>query len=184
MDEAFIQKRQDLRTELWALRRGLKKPRREEAERSALLLLESMLPSEGLVLSYDSFGHEFPTRKVNELLAKRGQLALPRVEGLELGVYQVGDTAAELENSSLGMREPIPEKTYSIDIQTLKLVLVPALGFDRSLHRIGYGKGFYDRFLEKIPQIADIGLGFSEQLVEGSLPIAPHDLQLSGLLLL
>ncbi|MCH9608507.1 MAG: hypothetical protein S4CHLAM45_10850 [Chlamydiales bacterium] len=59
-------------------------------------------------------------------------------------------------------------------------ILVPALGFDQNYNRLGYGKGFYDKYLAKHPHIPHIGVGFKEQLVK-SLPTESHDISLSAL---
>jgi 5-formyltetrahydrofolate cyclo-ligase len=59
----------------------------------------------------------------------------------------------------------IPEPINGIEIKTeqLEVVFVPLLAFDKNGHRIGYGKGFYDRFLENCkPSILKIGLSFFE----------------------
>lgn len=52
-------------------------------------------------------------------------------------------------------------------------VIVPVLGFDRSCHRLGYGKGFYDRFLAQCTA-PTIGIAYEQQLVR-QLPAEPHD---------
>ncbi len=57
------------------------------------------------------------------------------------------------------------------------LLIIPLLGFDRSLNRIGQGKGHYDRYLAKYPQIIRIGLAHSCQEVD-QLPTEPWDMPL------
>lgn len=61
------------------------------------------------------------------------------------------------------------------------IVLVPGLAFDSRCHRLGYGKGWYDRLLAQL-EIPAFGIGFSEQKME-ILPTQPHDIPLSGLYL-
>jgi len=70
---------------------------------------------------------------------------LPRVKGKEMEVckYSQGD---ELKISAFKTKEPTSE---SLDTNMLDLIFVPALMVDRNFNRIGYGKGFYDRFLSK-----------------------------------
>ena len=180
---SLINHRQELREILKALRESISGSRREEAEHLALQSLGHLLPKQGYVLSYASFSSEFPTERINEALAKEGRLVLPKVVKQGLDLYQVDRPAEDLENSPWSMLEPIPHQEKKVAPQNLAFVLVPGLGFDRNWHRIGYGKGYYDRFLASIPQCPAYGLGFKEQLVSHDLPIAPHDLQLSGLLL-
>lgn len=78
-----------------------------------------------------------------ELLSDDKQFYLPRVNGEELEVcpYKVGD---KLLKSKFKVLEPINEP---VDKNLLDLVLVPALCVDDKCNRLGYGKGFYDRFL-------------------------------------
>ncbi len=63
---------------------------------------------------------------------------------------------------------------------TPDLIIVPFLAFDRTLHRLGYGGGYYDRTLAAHPQIPAIGAGFSALLVD-SLPVGPHDRPLNAI---
>lgn len=65
---------------------------------------------------------------------------------------------------------PVPDETYDV-------IIVPLLAFDERLHRIGYGGGWYDRFLSKQPLAMLIGLGYDFQKVH-ELPIEEHDIAL------
>jgi 5-formyltetrahydrofolate cyclo-ligase len=77
------------------------------------------------------------------LLDDNKHFYLPKVKGDKLLVcpYKKGD---ELTVSKFGTKEPL---TKPVDISILDLVFVPALMVDKNFHRLGYGKGFYDRFL-------------------------------------
>lgn len=80
---------------------------------------------------------------VLELLTDNKNFYLPRVNGeyIEVCPYLTGD---ELKNGSFGIKEP---ETKSVAPKTLDLVILPALAADKKGNRLGYGKGFYDRFL-------------------------------------
>ena len=72
-----------------------------------------------------------------------------------------------------------PENAESINIEKIEVVLVPLLAFDKNGHRVGYGKGFYDRFmLQCNSECIFIGLSFfdAEELIEN---IAPNDCKLN-----
>ena len=60
-------------------------------------------------------------------------------------------------------------------------VIVPMLGFDTSLHRIGYGGGYYDRFLAAQPQARKIGVCFESDKLE-HIPAEPHDVSLDTII--
>lgn len=183
LSEALIEKRSQLREELKKQRELISTKRRKDAENQSLSILQSSLPKEGIILSYSSFSHEFATNQLNSWLAKGQRLALPYVKGTDIDTFYVKDPSNQLQLSSWGIPEPNPKLCQKLELNEVALILVPALGFDRNWHRIGYGKGYYDRFLAKVPETPAYGLGFKEQLIIGDLPIAPHDLQLSGLYL-
>ena len=74
-----------------------------------------------------------------------------------------------------GIPEPTSEKTKYPDI-----LLVPFVAYDKNLNRIGYGGGFYDRYIEKISRnkkVITIGLAFSFQEVK-KIPIKKYDIKL------
>ena len=79
-----------------------------------------------------------------------------------------------------GMLEPIKSKK-----NTPNIILVPLLAFDNRKHRIGYGKGFYDKFLSKYfkinKKILTIGIAFSFQK-HHNLPINSKDIKLDYVL--
>lgn len=96
---------------------------------------------------------------------------LPKVKGDELLVcpYKKGD---ELTTSEFGTKEPLTEP---VDPSILNLVLVPALMVDKDFHRLGYGKGFYDRFLLKEELKALRIVPISSLLILNELPHDEHD---------
>ena len=80
-----------------------------------------------------------------------------------------------LKINKYGIPDPVPSKLYYPDI-----LLVPLVGYDNDLNRLGYGGGFYDRYIEKIEkikQIVKIGLAFSYQKIK-SVPINKYDKKL------
>lgn len=95
------------------------------------------------VMVFYPFGNEIDLRG---LLNDEKNFYLPKVKGKNLLVcpYKSGD---ELRTSDFNTQEPL---STSIDSAILDLVFVPALMADKKLNRIGYGGGFYDRFLSKL----------------------------------
>lgn len=89
----------------------------------------------------------------------------------------VGVRITDLESlarGTLGIR--IPNETYDIVEPTqLDCILVPGLAFDRRGGRMGMGAGYYDRYLQQIAVEKRIGIAWDNQLLEGMLPMAPHD---------
>lgn len=72
----------------------------------------------------------------------------------------------KMQADSMGIKSPDPEKDKQLDPQEIDLLLVPLLGFDRSKQRIGYGGGFYDRYIARLsPHSVTVGVAFAEQEV-------------------
>lgn len=113
------------------------------------------------------------------LLHARGLLtALPRVCGGSL----VFGAAADRENlcpGVFGIMEPLPD-AQTVAYQDFYAICVPGLAFDRTGARLGYGKGYYDRFLQPVPGVRRpvlIGVGYDFQLLE-SIPQDGYDQRL------
>lgn len=88
------------------------------------------------------------------------RLAVPKVTGHDIESYFF-EGLHQLNKNEWGI--PEPKQGVLVNPQNVSAVLVPLLAFDRSGHRVGYGKGFYDRFLKQCqPQCARIGLSFFE----------------------
>lgn len=88
-------------------------------------------------------------------------------------------TFDELRIGAYGIREPIAEdQDFDDRSETLDLVLVPGVAFDRRGGRLGYGGGYYDRFLPRLRSgTITIGLAYDLQLVE-QVPAETHDVPL------
>jgi 5-formyltetrahydrofolate cyclo-ligase len=82
---------------------------------------------------------------------------------------------AELEIGQYGIREPKAENIRPVPREEIDAILVPAVAFDRRGYRVGYGGGYYDRFLPGVLRAVRIGAAFSCQIVAG-IPNDPHDL--------
>ncbi len=85
------------------------------------------------------------------------------------------DQMESLVTSRFGVREPHRESPH-LAPETIDLVIVPALAFDERGYRLGYGGGYYDRFLPRLrPDCVTIGLTL-DALVVPILPTEPHDI--------
>lgn len=76
--------------------------------------------------------------------------------------HYVLDDNATIEKNAWGIPEPV--RGTLADIHLLDVVLVPLISFDKEGQRIGYGKGYYDRFLKKIPEAKKIGVSLGPPL--------------------
>ena len=120
---------------------------------------------------YNSFQNEVQTDKLIEKLSEENfEISLPVICGEEL-VGVTLNKQCEFKVNEYGIYEPIGE--VSDDFQA---VVVPMLAFDRSMTRLGRGKGFYDRFLQN-KSIFKIGLAYSVQ-EEKVIPCENFDIKM------
>ncbi len=128
-------------------------------------------------MTYAAMGEELDLGALNDQLAEAGRLVLPRVEGRVLSAVPVR-AGERLVRSSFGVPEPTGAP---IGPQLLVSIVVPGLTFDVRGFRVGYGAGFYDRFLAELPDVPTIGVCF-EALVVATLPAEPHDIPVARVL--
>ena len=90
------------------------------------------------------------------------------------------DSFDQLEKVFFGLFEPNPPKTVRVEKEDIELVVVPGLAFMRNGYRLGFGGGYYDRFLEQYNGMT-ASLAFQEQLVE-KVPVEQFDLPVSKII--
>jgi 5-formyltetrahydrofolate cyclo-ligase len=100
---------------------------------------------------------------------KRVVVPIIEKETKTLRLSYLSDTA-HLVESTFQVPEPIGHE-LTAHAEDIRAVVVPVLAFDRGGHRLGYGAGYYDRFLARYPHLTKIGLAFSCQ----QIPSVPHD---------
>ena len=127
------------------------------------------LPSFPSILTYLAFRNEPDLALLFDLLP-HARWAVPRIEGRRLIVHPYDP--ARLVRHRFGMLEPAPDLPV-IDPATLDLVLVPGVAFDQQGGRLGFGGGYYDRFLPTTPALR-VGVTYDECLA-GVLPCGEHD---------
>lgn len=160
-----------LRKRMRELRSSLSEQARAEADASICAGVVSLpeYAEADLVLTYLDFGSEVRTRDIIAFALAAGKtVALPRVEeGSQVMRWYAVEGLDGLVRSPMGMEEPDPDIAPEIDLQGFAraICLVPGLAFDREGFRLGYGGGYYDRFLAGFDG-ASIGLCRSAQLVD------------------
>ncbi|CDR34416.1 5-formyltetrahydrofolate cyclo-ligase [Criblamydia sequanensis] len=174
-----------LREEFKRKREDLSEDRKRSAENELFDAIAYLSKKHSSILSFESFQTEISMLKINHFLEEEGKLLLPRVDSThDLKAYAVKSREKELKISSFGLLEPDPDRSKEISPDQISLVLVPGLIFDSKCHRIGYGKGCYDRFLSKLKESClFLGIGFREQYSKEILPVDEKDKALSALFL-
>ena len=183
--------KEEIRKQQIGKRDGLgKDERRQMSERiSELLFSTEEYCLADTVLSYASFRSEVITDEINRrILADGKSLYLPKTytDQKQMRFFRVMNPDHDLEQGTMGIREPSEtgpaydgrqEKPSRIDKGRV-LVLMPGVAFDGEGNRLGYGGGYYDRFLSEYPQLAGhtILLAYEIQKTE-KIPVSPEDVK-------
>lgn len=138
---------------------------------------ESAFKEAKTILLYWSLDNEVDTHAFIEEWCDKKTILLPVVNGdtLDLKVYEGIETMKE---GAYGILEP----TGAIwtDFNKIDLCIIPGVAFDKSGHRMGHGKGYYDRLLEHL-KTEKIGVCYSTQIVE-EIPTDPWDKEMSAVI--
>lgn len=112
---------------------------------------------------------------IGELWQLGKKVAVPKCnpKTREMTFYAI-DSFAQLETVYMHLREPIPEKCEFVDANEMDVILVPGVVFDKFGYRIGYGGGYYDRYVLNYSKGKLVSLLFDEQLYE-QVPTDAHD---------
>lgn len=106
------------------------------------------------------------------------QVAVPKCYGDEMRFIYLTDLS-RVEKGYCGIPEPVEDGPVAED--PTALVLMPGLAFDPQGHRMGYGGGFYDKFLEKEPNHPTLALCYDFQMLS-HLETEPHDIPVDTVL--
>lgn len=124
------------------------------------------------VYAYMDCRHEVMTREfIQAAWADGKQVAVPKVDGKNMVFYTIRDFG-ELEEGYYGIQEPVVRREARAEDA---LVIVPGVAFDRERRRIGYGGGFYDRYLSAHTGHRTVAVAFEFQLME-KIPLEPTDI--------
>ena len=136
-----------------------------------------------VIALFKNFGSEVNTDKIIEHAISVGKIVvLPRVENDELKFYKIKSLNDNFLISKLGIEEPICNENNYVENKEIDLFIVPGLCFDREKNRLGYGKGYYDRILNKT-NAKSIAICFKEQILKDELlPIIDTDVKVQTII--
>ena len=145
-------------------------------------IAENVLNSEIFVVAknigvYVNFGDEVSTKKItSQSLAAGKNVSVPVVAGREMNFYSIKSLDDLCEMNNFGIRQPAAERKSFADPKKLDLMIVPGVCFDLAGNRIGFGKGFYDKFLADSSAVK-LGICFEKQLLrEKKIPAETNDI--------
>ena len=122
------------------------------------------------IMSYMDFKNEVKTDRINNFVKDSGKiLVLPKVIDKETMI--VIEDKNQYIVSLFGNKEPDGEE-YKGNID---LIITPGVAFDRNKNRVGFGRGYYDRFFVKHPNAKKIAIAFEEQIIEEGIETDTYD---------
>ena len=173
------------------LRKNILKIRKfiEEEERiqksqsiiSTLTNLEEYKNSETIMCYIDFKGEVITSDILNSDINRNKTICVPIISNAEDGSRHIiasvlKDTESELCKGCFGIMEPKSEYIRLLEPQKIDLVIVPGVVFDEKRNRIGFGAGFYDRFLRNVRNdCVKVGLAYEFQVVD-DVPVNDFDI--------
>ena len=148
----------------------------ENAETKILDIIKNLKLKINIIGGYYPINYEFDCLPVlKEFFKKKFLISLPVVGDLNQMNFFNWALDTHLKVNNMGIPEPLSKKIVYPD-----LLLVPLVGFDKNKFRLGYGGGYYDRYIEKVgkfKKFKTIGLSFSFQEIK-KLPVNKFDKKL------
>jgi 5-formyltetrahydrofolate cyclo-ligase len=172
--------RQMLRNKILGARDLLSASERHEKSSSAIQNFWSLpeMKRWSTLFVYVNFRSELETLELIRLCLSQGKrVAVPLVDASTVSMIPllIQDPEKDLVPGYYGIPEPDPQKSLRVAAREIDAAVIPGSVFDIQGGRLGYGGGYYDRFLvNDAPQAKRIGLAFEMQVVE-KVPVEPHD---------
>lgn len=160
-----METKKDIRKRVLSYRDSMDQKEWEENSRKIqdCVLTHPFFLESNSIYCYVDYRNEVGTRSIIKNAWKLGKrVAVPKIEGEDMNFYYISDFF-NLKEGYRGILEP--ENHFPAN-DTHALVIMPGVAFDRNRNRIGYGKGFYDKFIHKHPSFHTIALAFEYQMQE------------------
>ena len=134
----------EIRKNILAIRKNIEDRDKKDFLIADCLMSQKFYKEAKTIMVYVSYNSEVDTHKlIEKMLADGKKLCAPKCISKEVIEARAFERISDLTSGAYGILEPDGEQTDDID-----LVIVPGVAFNDELHRIGYGAGYYDRFLE------------------------------------
>lgn len=167
--------KKELRSQIRRLKRAMTEAQIEEKSRilGSLFAQSQLYRQADTIYGYLPYNQEVRTiPMLQQALLDGKRVAVPKVYGDEMRFIYLTDLTA-VETGYAGIPEPIADGPVADD--PAALVLMPGLAFDPAGHRIGYGGGFYDKFLQQEPDHPTLALCYDFQMLP-VLETEEHDI--------
>lgn len=160
--------KQQLREKYKEIRKSIVNREEKNIEIINKLKVESLYISSNVIALYKSLKDEVNTNSLIEYSLSIGKIVLlPKVTKEGLKFYKI-DSSENLIKSSFGVEEPEGLKENKVSKEDIDLMIVPGICFDTKRNRIGFGKAYYDRYLQDT-KIETVAICFEEQIIKDEL---------------
>ena len=122
------------------------------------------------IFIYVGFGTEIQTEYLIKKYINSKEIFVPKIVSRTMKLVKIKDWS-DLSVGHFNVLEPIQNDFYAEEID---LVITPSIVFDKDGYRLGYGKGYYDKYFSENKYKASLGLSF-EKLLQEEIPTEKHD---------
>ncbi len=165
--------KKELRKEILYLRDNLEDRYNKSVIIKNKILSLDIYKKSNVIALYSSMKSEVDTKElISESLELGKRVLLPRIINKNKMIFIEINKDTNYEKNNFGMLEPIGIEEKNID-----LMIIPGVAFDKDNNRLGYGRGYYDKYL-KDKNIYKIGICFKEQIVD-NIDIEEHDIKMN-----
>lgn len=172
--EEFVNKKNAIRQQIRLLKKNLPTPEKENQSIEVFKKLE--LTTEFIeaktILLYYSLSDEVCTHQFIDKWKDKKTILLPIIEGDKMFVGEY-TSESHLQKGEYGIMSPTAQQKFTAEIE---LAIIPGIAFDKQKNRLGRGKGYYDRFLEKC-KTKKIGICYDFQLLD-AVPTNINDIRM------
>lgn len=168
-----MESKKDIRKRILDVRASLSQHSRDIKNQAIIdkVVKHPFFLSADYVYCYVDYNSEVATGNLIKKAWESGKkVAVPKIEGDIMRFYIIHD----FSDLAIGYRGILEPKTNVLAVDSNALVVMPGVAFDKNRHRVGYGKGYYDKFLNH-HNGQTIALAYELQIVD-SIPANRHDI--------
>jgi 5-formyltetrahydrofolate cyclo-ligase len=167
----------DLRVKYIKIRENITEKEEKSKIIAKKLLSFDVLKEAKVIGIYVSMKNEVDTHNViNKLLMTGKRVCVPLINNDGTMRFIYIDSLENMIVNKFGTLEPSSINEIA-NMDEIEVMVMPGVCFDRYGNRIGFGKGYYDRYLEKDNHIKKIGIAFDEQVINGKINIEDFDIK-------
>ncbi|MGB4439693.1 MAG: 5-formyltetrahydrofolate cyclo-ligase [Sedimentibacter sp.] len=182
-----METKRELRIKILNIRNSMEK---EHVLKKSSIIIDKLVNSEvyknsNTVFIYMDFKNEVMTSQlIMQMLKEKKRVVIPYTDTINTVIIpsELKNMESDLALSSFGYYEPIFEKIIPVNPEEFDLVVVPGVVFDKNLNRVGFGKGYYDRILNKIrPDAQAVAIAYEFQVLD-EVPCEEHDIKMDKII--